>query len=549
MHQEKGTTSARTKSRCLMSLLLLLGMACATLYCNIPLGTVMVTPQEEGATLQSTSLTSQQPVGLNPSNQQAPTASANGQVVSADHTIGQHMPLTGGVCFTATTWSECCNLMDTRPQFLDSPCVPAARGTKFGDFMGSYGSRCEPRLFLDRLPERWTNASTCSNSKLEQQQRSSASSHAVGSPNQDVLPVTEKDAAGAQPVAVSSHLPQSDIFTPDIPVSLDILSICARYGYEPREPLPTQRPARRLFLGGLIADDSLETLRASAAEGKNLYHTVVYVEANSTQAKFPRALRFTVGSKNLEQLQKYWDRTTVVVKYVTDLPAVRTSSLLREHLQRQHVLPGWQGAGMQPIDVGVIADADEAWTRDYLLAAMHCEIPELITGPAQSCKKPKILASTLNFESSPECIPQKRIGYHPDMMIGECIESIGDPSLHKPMPRSYTQPDNPNQLYRSAGLQVGYGGGNDWSLFDPGNNKTHFPLWTAGDFRQRAGGVQISMSKNTESQYGWQAANYNGQPVRITAYHFHNWFQNAEIQISELWPPGPTRDDDASGHA
>jgi len=181
---------------------------------------------------------------------------------------------------------------------------------------------------------------------------------------------------------------------------------------------------------------------------------------------------------------------------------------------------------MQPIDVGVIADADEAWTRDYLLAAMHCEIPELITGPAQSCKKPKIIASTLNFESSPECIPQKRIGYHPDMMIGECIEFIGDPNLHKPMPRIYTQPDNPNQLYRSAGLQVGYGSGNDWSLFDPGNNKTHFPLWTAGDFRQRVGGVQISMSENTESQYGWQAANYNGQPVRFTAYHFHNWFSD-----------------------
>ena len=111
---------------------------------------------------------------------------------------------------------------------------------------------------------------------------------------------------------------------------------------------------------------------------------------------------------------------------------------------------------MQPIDVGVIADADEAWTRDDLLAAMHCEIPELITGPAQSCKKPKIVASTLVFESSPECIPQKRSWHHPDIVIGECIESIGDSNLHKPMPRSYTRPDNPNQLHRSVGLQVGY---------------------------------------------------------------------------------------------
>ena len=44
---------------------------------------------------------------------------------------------------------------------------------------------------------------------------------------------------------------------------------CASYGYE----LPTNPKRRRLFLGSLIADDSMEALRAISTEAYNIAHT------------------------------------------------------------------------------------------------------------------------------------------------------------------------------------------------------------------------------------------------------------------------------------
>lgn len=52
--------------------------------------------------------------------------------------------------------------------------------------------------------------------------------------------------------------------------------------------------------------------------------------------------------------------------------------------------------------MGIIADADEVFTRDFLKALQICNIPQFEHG--QSCDAPKLLGSTLVFESSPECI-------------------------------------------------------------------------------------------------------------------------------------------------
>ena len=42
--------------------------------------------------------------------------------------------------------------------------------------------------------------------------------------------------------------------------------------------------------------------------------------------------------------------------------------LVRENVQRQHILGLWRAAGMGPADVGILSDMDEVFTRDFLRA-------------------------------------------------------------------------------------------------------------------------------------------------------------------------------------
>jgi hypothetical protein len=76
-------------------------------------------------------------------------------------------------------------------------------------------------------------------------------------------------------------------------------------------------------------------------------------------------------------------------------------------------------------DVGVVADIDEVFSRDFLRAVQTCDFPEL--NPGQSCQKPKICPSTIAFEGSPYCIKKKE-WFHPDIISGQCVEGIGDPT-------------------------------------------------------------------------------------------------------------------------
>ena len=49
---------------------------------------------------------------------------------------------------------------------------------------------------------------------------------------------------------------------------------------------------RRLFLGSLIASDSIEVIKAVGTESYNIFHVVSFVESNSTQTLAPREWRF-----------------------------------------------------------------------------------------------------------------------------------------------------------------------------------------------------------------------------------------------------------------
>ena len=176
--------------------------------------------------------------------------------------------------------------------------------------------------------------------------------------------------------------------------------------------------------------------------------------------------------------------------------------------------------GMQPEDVGVIADADETFTRDFLLAAKYCEIPALKTGPSQSCKQAKIVASTLIFEGGPECIWSNRAWYHPDMVVGQCIDIIGDRNVHVPGKRVLRNKSpipelarSKSDVYKSGGLRA-----------DPEMHTNGiYPLFNAGDFRFE--GHRSAPQQKMPGGYGWDSR-HPAQPNGYTGFHFHNFFDD-----------------------
>ena len=76
-------------------------------------------------------------------------------------------------------------------------------------------------------------------------------------------------------------------------------------------------------------------------------------------------------------------------------------------------------------DVGVLTDADEKPTRDFLRDVQACGFPQL--DPArQGCYAAKVASTSVVFEGSPECMTSTRKWMHPDLILGKCVEGIGD---------------------------------------------------------------------------------------------------------------------------
>ena len=208
-----------------------------------------------------------------------------------------------------------------------------------------------------------------------------------------------------------------------------------------------------------------------------------------------------------------------------------------EHMQRQQILRGWKELGMEPDDVGLLSDTDEMFTRDFLRAVQTCDqIKYLMYNNTKNDTKQndavrrannihmntnvnpdassssfaghfcqhqftKLMGATQVFESSPECITDERTWFHPDMIIGHCVEGIGD---HVPAPRDRQYP-----LMRAKG----YGSDcNDYEYEQNITDPQEFPSWNAADFRRGCGGGRVS--RNTQ----------NG--TAYTAYHFHNFFMD-----------------------
>ena len=272
---------------------------------------------------------------------------------------------------------------------------------------------------------------------------------------------------------------------------------CKRYGFEYNS---TQKTKRRIFFGSLIADDSWHAILAHAAEASGLYHTVIFVESNSTlstddtQSRKPR---FHPGSVELRALQSriFGPSAKVDVEFYIDHPEERKAEKIWdgvEAMQRNRISRMWKQNGMTSNDIGIISDLDEMFSRDLLLAAQSCDIPEF--RPNQDCHKPKLLGKSLVFESSPECISNQQ-WYHPDMIIGECVDKIGDSSVHKPGKRSWNG---------TGPRMKGYGKEGNYSLMP---NTTIYPLWTPEEIRTFTGGRQVGIG-----------------------FHVHNFF----LSISDL---------------
>ncbi len=292
---------------------------------------------------------------------------------------------------------------------------------------------------------------------------------------------------------------------------------CARYNFELLNETHPKR--RRLFAGWLVGDDSLEVLKAVGTEAYNVFHTVSYVEAFRAHNLSPRRMRYYDPDKPSNDLntllQLFGPDTKVSVDYYNTSMHEQYAAgepfhgeLFMDYVQREGNTYRWAMNGMRPNDVGIIGDADEVFTRDFLRAMQVCDVPEF--RPGQDCKMAQVKASTLVFESSPECLTKGRRWFHPDAVLGECVDNVGDRSLHPPSEREYSKDANDTTkgqhgLRRDVNLRDRV----DHSESPPPGKG--YPLWHGTDIRMLFQGNQYGMRDGS-----------------ATAYHFHNYFNSAE---------------------
>ena len=290
---------------------------------------------------------------------------------------------------------------------------------------------------------------------------------------------------------------------------------CQRFGY-PFVYNPQRTERRRIFAGGLLADDSWHALGANALETYAVYHSVTFIESNVTQSGKPRPMRFTSGTRDFKILQSgiYGPSTIVHVDnyFVHDREGdEHVPRMIREHMMRQEILHRWKKLGMRQDDIGLIFDVDEIPSREFLRATQMCDLVggTWDTGNNQTCRAPLLRFAVPMFEGSPKCIhkgaagadPFKRFN-SPSMVIGRCIEGIGDDEMHPTVPRTFRAKNG----QRYGGRRKGYGERNDYSKIPNGggHNNGYYPLYNAADFRRMDSG-----------------------PYGGVGFHLHNFFVNS----------------------
>ena len=268
---------------------------------------------------------------------------------------------------------------------------------------------------------------------------------------------------------------------------------------------------RRIFFGAMVADDSYDVIRMHAAEIYGLYDVVALVESNTTHTGKRRVLRFAPGTEGYDLIQSgiFGPHTKVFLDLYLD-NAFGAIEMDREEIQRQNILKRWKKAGMREDDVGLMADMDETFTRDFLHAVIACDIP--MFRPGQNCLTPRVFAWSLVFESSPECVSKdmRWLWYHPDVMIGECIEYIGNPRGRP----------TPVREYKGVHGERVYGWGKNSSEDYPEDviKNGSYPLANAADMR--IGVFNYALGVGSPEDY---------DNIRVGAFHFHNFFETGEV--------------------
>ncbi|KAL3920047.1 MAG: hypothetical protein SGILL_003454 [Bacillariaceae sp.] len=265
----------------------------------------------------------------------------------------------------------------------------------------------------------------------------------------------------------------------------------------------------------MLADENMEVLKMNAIETHGIYHTMAFVESNTTHMATPRTMRFkdTPEADLLQYSRMFGNNTNVVLDYwLEDIPNL--VEMDREVEQRNTIVNIWKEAGMTERDIGLMADLDEIVSRDFLRALQVCDFPKLRYQEEQpSCNTPKMILSTIQFESSPYCI-KNHDWFHPDLLLGQCIEGIGDPTERVIPLRNYL---------RQFGQRSNEYGFNDYKNF-PAHVKESgkYPLWSGRDIRGASGSDEPLTNYKDTPGHGKSAA-YG------VAFHLHNWFTDIEL--------------------
>ena len=277
---------------------------------------------------------------------------------------------------------------------------------------------------------------------------------------------------------------------------------CERYGWKYTGPTqeelgPNRLPPilRKIYFGSLIANEPWELFEIVAAETYGIYEGIVFVESNRTQNLTPRN---TTRLQHTSTFQKLFNTSNIQVRHYVNEDK-RVKDLEREHAQRDDILKGWRDIGMKREDIGILGDADECQTRDFLRALQFCTEIDSLNYSKVSClgKKMGIRGRGQVYESSPECITDKRSHWRPLIYIGHCIQYIGDTTKHI-IPK-----------YNGRNRVTGYGSNLNLTL-----TNGSIPIMTAKDFRTFVDGDYPEIK-----QIGYGVN---------TGYHFHNFFTSIE---------------------
>ena len=284
---------------------------------------------------------------------------------------------------------------------------------------------------------------------------------------------------------------------------------CDRYGLK---PLEDGVPPRRIFFGTMVADESWQVHVIHAIEVYGIYHVAVFAESNTTHVASPRPLRYKDSNEGdlLTQSGMFGPSTKVYIDYwLEDKPDLKWMN--RESEQRNTIIRRWKDAGMTENDIGIMADADEFFSRDFLRAIQKCDVPTLRSEP--SCHRPKVVALSISFEMSPYCI-KKRNWFHPDAIRGECVEGIGDPTERIVPLRTHK---------RRYGERHNSYGKDDIDQYPEAIHASgRYPLFTGPDIRTVQGDWKIPYNvKDTTGDQ--ETASYGA------AYHLHNWFNDFSV--------------------